>query len=334
MANKINKPKLNGRDLVNKMKEEKGIVFEITSEEAAEYYLINVNNYMRTAAYRKNYQKHSKGMNRGKYINLDFAYLQELSTIDMHLRFLISKMCLDIEHDLKVKMLKDIENDESTDGYDIVKNFLDNNKSIVGKLETISTSPFTSDLINKYFSIDSAYDQSKGKSVNKISTYDDCPAWVLLEILTFGDFIKFYKFYYKDRDFNSLSNSILNLVRGLRNAAAHNNCILADLSHGTSNSPNEISLKISQISSINSNQRQKKLSCRPMLEFVTMLYVYKSVVSEKVKYHRVEELQELFFNRMVRNKEYFKNNELIKSNYDFICKVIKAFFDIDANKIQ
>ena len=85
--------------------------------------------------------KNEKGINNGKYICLDFAYLQELSTIDMHFRFIVSKMCLDIEHDLKVKMLKDIESDPSTDGYDIVKCFLAQNTYIIGKLEATSSSP-------------------------------------------------------------------------------------------------------------------------------------------------------------------------------------------------
>ena len=71
--------------------------------------LTNVNNYLRTASYRKNYQKYRNGIHKGKYIDLDFSYLQELSTTDMHFRFIVSKMCLDIEHDLKVKMLKDIK---------------------------------------------------------------------------------------------------------------------------------------------------------------------------------------------------------------------------------
>ena len=109
MGNKTDKPKQTALQLVMKMKNEKGIQFKYTSESKAENYLANVNNYLRTAAYRKNYQKHTKGINNGKYIGLDFAYLQELSTIDMHFRFIVSKMSLDIEHDLKVQMLKNIE---------------------------------------------------------------------------------------------------------------------------------------------------------------------------------------------------------------------------------
>lgn len=326
MGNRIDKPKQTAQQLITKMKDEKGISFKYISEVDAENYLANVNNYLRTAAYRKNYQKHQKGINTGKYIDLDFSYLKELSTIDMHFRFVVSKMCLDIEHDLKVKLLKDIESDPSTDGYDIVKNFLDQNAYIIGKLEATSASPFTSDLIHKYFTINCIFNHVKHKKENKITAYDDCPAWVLLEILTFGDFIRFYEFYYSSRKFPKLSTPVINLVKSLRNGAAHNNCILADLEHGTSNAPSEISQEIAKIKSINKNQRKKKLSCRPMLEFTCLLYVYKLVVSDKVKYHRIKELKDLFFTRIPEKKGFFKNNELITSNYHFACKVISAFF--------
>ena len=59
------------------MKEEKGITFSHVSEKEAEKYLFKVNNFLRTASYRKNYQKYQKGSNEGKYSKLDFAYLGE-----------------------------------------------------------------------------------------------------------------------------------------------------------------------------------------------------------------------------------------------------------------
>lgn len=320
MDNKTNKPKFTSHQLVKKMEIEKGIQFKYTSEAEAENYLSNINNYLRTAAYRKNFQYYRNGPNIGKYIHLDFAYLQELSTIDMHFRFLISKMCLDIEHDLKVQLLKNVENDPTTDGYDIVEQFLSQNTFIINKLESTSSSPFTGDLLHKYFTI------TRQAHLNRIKAFDDCPVWVLLELLTFGDFIHFYAFYYSSRGLSHLSKSVVNLVKSLRNGTAHNNCILADLSHGTSHVPPEISQAISHIATIHSNQRRKKLSCRPMLEFTTLLYVYKLVVSDKVKYYRIIELKNLFFVRMPEKKNFFKNNQLLKSNYDFACKVISAFF--------
>lgn len=322
MENKNKKPKQTAQQLVESMKE-KGICFRYTSETEAENYLSNVNNYFRTAAYRKNYQRHQNGNKKGKYIGLDFAYLQELSTIDMHFRFIVSKMCLDIEHDLKVKTLKDIEDNQIVDVYGIVEKFLSENTYIIRKIEANSASPFTSALIHKYFTIQSKH--SKGER-NEIVEYNDCPVWVLLELLTFGDFIKFYKFYYSSRNYFPIPIPIINLVKSLRNGVAHNNCILADLARGTSSAPKEISREIAKIKTINSNQRQKKLSCRPMLEFTCLLYVYKIVVSNKVKYHRVNELKKVFFERMVKKKGFFVNNELIRSNYEFACKVILAFF--------
>lgn len=117
-------------------------------------------------------------------------------------------------------------------------------------------------------------------------------------MLTFGDLIKFYEFYYTSYSSAPVSTPVINLVKSLRNGAAHNNCILYNLSHGTSSAPIEISNVIKSKTSINANQRQKKLSCRPMLEFTSLLYAYEQLVSGKVKYHRIKELKLLFFIRM------------------------------------
>lgn len=89
--------------------------------------------------------------------------------------------------------------------------------------------------------------------------------------------------------YSKIPISIIHLVKNLRNATAHNNCIIANLSRGTSFPSHELSLAVKSIPTISVNQRKKKLSCRPMLEFTALLYVYRIVVSEKVKYHRIKE---------------------------------------------
>ena len=93
---------MTSESLVAKMRDEKGITFKYVTEEKAEAYLTDINNYLRTAAYRQNYSKYTRGVNTGKYINLDFTYLQEMSTVDMHFRFLINRMCLDNHHSLEL----------------------------------------------------------------------------------------------------------------------------------------------------------------------------------------------------------------------------------------
>ena len=180
MSNRIEKPMLTSKQLVRKKRDDKGITFKYVTEEKAEEYLTNVNNYMRTASYRQNYQKYLQGTNKGKYIELDFAYLQELSTIDMHFRFLVSRMCIDIEQALKVKLIRDIGEDNLPNGYDIVEAFLSKNPFVVSKLEAAAASPFTGDLICKYFTIHNVFNSKKNKYDRKIVAYDDCPVWVLL----------------------------------------------------------------------------------------------------------------------------------------------------------
>ena len=104
-----------------------------------------------------------------------------------------------------------------------------------------------------------------------------------MELLSFGDFIRFYEYYYGLKGGMPVDISMINLVKSLRNGCAHNNCIIADLNPGSSIAPAAIYRIIKTMPDINKNQRQKKLSCRAVLEFVSMLCVYNMVVSEKVK---------------------------------------------------
>ena len=115
---------LTSKDLVEHMKS-KGIRFSLVKESEAQRFLENNNYYLKLASYRENYEKVPETEeNAGQYINLEFAYLQELSTIDMHLRYLILQMTLDIEHSLKVSLLNDIEQNDAEDGYNIIQKYL------------------------------------------------------------------------------------------------------------------------------------------------------------------------------------------------------------------
>ncbi len=60
--------------------------------------LDNVNYYFKLASYRVNFPKNYDK----KYINLDFAYLTDLASIDMQLRDYLLDLSLDIEHGIKV----------------------------------------------------------------------------------------------------------------------------------------------------------------------------------------------------------------------------------------
>ena len=118
------KQKLSIDELITHMKN-KGIKFDIVSEQDARKFLTYNNYYLKLASYRANYDKCSENSQRkGQYQNLDFGYLKELSTIDMHLRYIIIEMCLDIEHFIKVRLVSAVTDTPGEDGYNVVKKYL------------------------------------------------------------------------------------------------------------------------------------------------------------------------------------------------------------------
>ena len=103
------KPMLNEREQIEHLLKN-GVKFEIISEKDAEKYLKRNNNYFKLTAYRKNFEKYVTGKNKGKYINLDFQMLIDLSIIDMRIRKSLLNIVLDLEHYTKIKLLNKVEN--------------------------------------------------------------------------------------------------------------------------------------------------------------------------------------------------------------------------------
>lgn len=309
--------------LITKMRDEKGITLNYSSEAEVKDYFLNKNNYIRTTAYRKNFPKHQDGVNKGKYINLDFNHLTELSTLDMKLRVIVMKMCIDVEHKLKISMLSDIENADVNE-YEIAKKFLDNNPDVLINIEQSSSSPYTASLIHKYFEVLKLKDPQTNKNRNKIIKYDKCPIWGLLEVISFGDFIKCYSYYYKEiNNKKCIPQNILHLIRSIRNCCAHNNCLMNNLyTKDVSSPPTQITKFVSDIKTIKDTQRKNKLRCRPILELVALLYVYDRLDVKENNPERYKELRELFSKDMIKNKDYFKKNELLETQYKFMVKVI------------
>lgn len=108
-TNQVNlRPMLKISEMVPYLKN-KNIKFELVSEYDAEKYLKENNNYYNVTAYKNNFPKYQCGQLAGKYIDLDFAYLKDLSIIDYRTRMLLFKMIIDIEHYLKIRILNKVE---------------------------------------------------------------------------------------------------------------------------------------------------------------------------------------------------------------------------------
>lgn len=286
-------------ELISHMKN-KGIKFDIVNEQDAKAFLQNINYYMKLASYRANYEKHKSN---GKYINLDFAYLQELSTIDMHLRYLTLQMCLDIEHALKTRLLKDIEDNPEEDGYDIIRKFIMKYERSCQNIQKHKSSEYCRELIEKY--------------------YPYFPAWVFVELVSFGDMVKLYEYYTKIYPGRLKDSELLYSIRDLRNATAHSNCLINKLQKGTNKPSVKIVKFVSNIDGIGTSMRRNKLSNKFIYDFIALLYVYDEFINVGVvKEKRFKQIQEFIDGRVIKNKEYFDKNECIKTAYAFLKKIV------------
>lgn len=105
-------------------------------------------------------------------------------------------MCIDVEHDLKVSLLRELEENPSEDGYAIVRDFLAQYPEILAAIERKTDASFTGELIEKYFAVCSVFPAQSPQAYLSTRIYDvDCPMWVLEELIGFGEFLRMYRFY-------------------------------------------------------------------------------------------------------------------------------------------
>ena len=308
------RPKLDAAGQVEHLRS-KGVKFDKISEEDAIKYLSQHNNYFKLRAYRKNYHQHPDGKLAGEYINLDFAYLQDIAIIDMQFRYLMLQMALDIEHFAKVKLLNALVSSDE-DGYSIVSEFIaslgEHLDAFNRELERNEKNPYCGDIIKKY--------QPTG-----------FPAWAFLEVITFGRFTSFYKFCGKKLDNEEMIDDfhLMHFVKDLRNAAAHSNCILNVLNPNSSDRRTNFKIMegLSKMG-ISETTREKRMSNIRIQQAVTLLYTHKRLVtSAGVHTAQAKALQALVCERMRRNIDYYPDGH-IRTTFDFLQKVVDNWFDI------
>ena len=138
-------------------------------------------------------------------------------------------------------------------------------------------------------------------------------------------------YYEKYSNIDSME-SFLWSVRLLRNAAAHNNCLLNTLKtpYGYRVKPNKKVINyLSQIKDISRTARNSRMQNPVIHDFIVTLYVFnQAITSEKVKNSTLIELKELIDIRMPRNKEFFSKNQILMAHYDFVKKVVDYFYGL------
>ncbi|WP_270297364.1 Abi family protein [Bifidobacterium adolescentis] len=175
------------------------VVFNVTSESKAEEYLTWNTYFFKLKAFDNKFGKDPKG----NYTHLEFSYLQDLATIDYHLRRVVSQMTSDIEHALKVRFNQLLMRHTSEDGIEVVSKFLGSRDK---DDEIMKRSAYTKAMIDKFGA--------------------EPPAWLLWETCSMYVTNDFYRFFLRRIGYEDPVYSLLDGVRFLRNATAHNNCLL------------------------------------------------------------------------------------------------------------
>lgn len=306
------KRKLSVEEQIEDLKS-KNVKFELCTEEEAKIFLTYNNYYFKLKSYAHNYDRYRKKDWENKYVNLDFKYIMELSTLDMHFRRLIVRMCLDIEHILKTRLMNDITKNSEEDGYNIVRKYINEDYMVMSNLYGDKEKSATSELIKKFE-----------------NNEDNIPVWSFIETLSFGKFIEIYNFYYGMYCGKSYS-SYLGNIKFLRNAAAHNTCLLNSLKKPYSikiNKNKNIMDKLAKTKKFSTSYKTKMEN--PVIHnFIVLLFVYYDILDTKANQSMreagIKEIEELFFSIMLRNenKDYFEKNDAIRESYNFVCDVIK-----------
>ncbi|KRK88528.1 Abi family protein [Lentilactobacillus sunkii] len=279
---KSDKPMMSTKQLIVHMKS-KGIKFEKANEQQARLVLEQKNYYFKLTSYRKNFLELND-----KYHNLDFAYLIDLASIDMHLREYLLDLSLDIEHGIKVKLMELISNDNEEDGYSIVTDFKKANEHAYQQtIAYLRKNRYLHDLYVKHG--------------------NEPSIWVLFEIMTFGTLSLFVDFYLKRSPSKSVRkfHNYLKYAKNIRNACAHNNPLLVNLFSDKEflrkpSAPVRTASKEIGISS--SNLRDLKVN-----DLISLFYLHKLIQSDVLGSHKYDQGKKLIL-RFQRHQDWYIDN--------------------------
>lgn len=277
LDNQKNKyPKKSFEELIDSLYE-KGVRFNNMTKDEASLVLRNINYYYKLTVYKRNFRRDKNG----RFMNLEFSYLTDLASMDMQLRYILLTATLDIEHSLKTFLITKITENTDVDGFDVVRSFFHSTTDSFYKLDK-----------------DIILENVKNKSHYQFKLYETHktapPAWVLMEVIKFGDFLRFFEFYfrkYPTEEFKVDSlMGVLNSVKRIRNASAHNNAFLFNLYDSNINTVSSYIKKYAEERKIG----ELFYKCNKVHDVLCVFYIHDFFVKGKgSRQHRVEEFKEL-----------------------------------------
>lgn len=221
---------------------------------------------------------------------------------------MVLKMCLNFEHTLKIITInKCLENGE--DGYKVVEGFFAEYPNIKAEILGHASNVYCKDLI--------------------LANQEKMPIWVMLEVISFGGLWRFCNFLKKKGYFQQWEIEVFASIANFRNAAAHSHCLFSQLIR---TSDTEVIYKVrnyvESIESITKTEKRNNLKSKCINDFVTLIFAFEYYIkSEGIIKHTKDDINEIFYGRMLEHKEYFENCVTVKNAYEFVTKVLDKWLN-------
>lgn len=295
----MNEAQVTGVDSYIEELERFGISFANTSTEDARKFLTTNTYYQKFRSYL------GRAPQKDDFSGVDFQDLVELSRIDFSLSCQVLTLALSIEHALKIQIWQLAE----SGGKGFLKKCLDSLDEKRTEEEKFSGRKVqTSDYSRTYLDAPSTHGTD-------LKVYH-CELWELLESLSFGQLINLYGAALQEgKSKKGISYHYLKRIQELRNAASHENCLLARTSKTGDEKRNKhcgiyclfrSCFPDSSDPYLSEEKEQRELSRLFLHDFCILLHVHNRLVkSTGMKKHAVCELSCLS-DRIKDGQENFK----------------------------
>ncbi len=288
----------------------KGVKFEIVTEEEALLFLQQNTYYFKLKAFTKNFMKNEGG----QYCNLDFYHLEFLSRLDEKIRKIIFQITSTIEHYIRVNVNYYFTLKTDEDGYSILKEFLNNNESVFESIKN-RKSPYTDFFKDKYFP-------------------NEFAIWHFLEASTFGELIQFIKFckevkneyVLEQLEYNKFK-SYLYVVKILRNVSSHNNCYIHNIANYDNSFKNnqdiKANLKKYDYFGLSKNRVDRSLKIQCIHDLLILLVAFKVLCKNSTKTEQILEDIIKLIEYIKSNLQYFSKNNKLYSSLENLLTILE-----------
>ena len=118
--------------------------------------------------------------------------------------------------------------------------------------------------------------------------------------------------------------------KNVRNACAHNDCLINDFHIGTApyKPKYPVIQKLAVIPSLSSDSRKRRMQNERMQELIYVLYIHNEIVTSKGVHDKAAQKLHAFKERMMKHSDYYNTNQLIAANFNFLKLVIDNWFSL------